>query len=116
MSKKIQVEQIPSTLSEAKIEALFKPFGSVLRVKLESSKPGEDSVSAIVEMENGEEAHKAIEKLNGSKCGGKTLRVHKAHGKDHFEKNAGNFFSNKSHAGSGGSAPFRASRGGGRGR
>ncbi|MDY6942294.1 MAG: RNA-binding protein [Pseudomonadota bacterium] len=78
MSKSIYVGNIPFTTTEEELRDLFSAHGSVLSVKLVSDREtGRPRGFAFVEMES-DQADAAIDALNGSQLGGRSLRVNEA--------------------------------------
>lgn len=78
MAKSIYIGNLPWSTTEEQLKQLFKEFGTVLSAKLiydrETKKP---KGFAFVEMDDSE-AVTAIEKLNASEYGGRTLKVNEA--------------------------------------
>ena len=78
MAKSIYVGNLPWSTSEEQLKQHFEQFGSVLSTKLIHDRDtGKPKGFGFVEMED-EEALKAIEKLNASEYGGRTLKVNEA--------------------------------------
>lgn len=81
MAKSIYIGNLPWSTTEEQLKQLFKEFGAVLSAKLiydrETKKP---KGFGFVEMDDNE-ALTAIEKLNASKYGGRTLKVNEANQK-----------------------------------
>lgn len=83
MAKRIYVGSLPYSTTEAQLEELFRPFGQVNEVYIVTDRlTGQARGFAFVEMANDEEALKAIEALNGSQMGGRTLTVNEARERD----------------------------------
>ncbi|HXG25028.1 MAG TPA: RNA-binding protein [Chthonomonadales bacterium] len=83
MAKRIYVGSLPYSTTEAQLEDLFRPFGKVNEVYIVTDRlTGQARGFAFVEMANDEEALKAIEALNGSQMGGRTLTVNEARERD----------------------------------
>lgn len=79
MAKRIYVGGIPYTASEDQLEGLFSPYGQVTEVHIVSDRfTGQARGFAFVEMPNDAEADAAIQALNGSQMGGRTLTVNEA--------------------------------------
>jgi RNA recognition motif-containing protein len=75
----IYVGNISFKMTEADLRQAFEPFGSVTSVNLVTDREtGRPRGFAFVEMPNGEEGKKAVESLNGSNIGGRTLTVNEA--------------------------------------
>ncbi|MGE3610399.1 MAG: RNA recognition motif domain-containing protein [Bacteriovoracaceae bacterium] len=79
MGKKIYVGNLPfSTTSDALLE-IFEKFGNVDSSKIITDRDtGRSKGFGFVEMSSAEEANSAIEKLNGSDLGGRSLTVNEA--------------------------------------
>ena len=78
MGKKIYVGNLPFSATEDEIKGLFGQHGEVISVTLISDRhTGRPRGFGFVEMED-DSADTAIEKLNGTDFGGRTLRVDKA--------------------------------------
>jgi RNA recognition motif-containing protein len=79
MVKRIYVGNLPFTSSEDEIRELFASFGPVHSVKLITDREtGRPRGFGFVEMD-AEGAAAAIEALDNSQLGGRTLRVNEAH-------------------------------------
>lgn len=75
--KSIYVGNLPFTATEDEVRSLFSEFGEVSSVKLINDREtGRPRGFGFVEMDDGADA--AIDKLNGSDMGGRTLRVNEA--------------------------------------
>ncbi len=78
MSKSIYVGNLPWSATEEQVRDLFNEYGNVLNVKLVNDRDtGRARGFGFVEMED-DDAEKAIEALNNSSFGGRTLRVNEA--------------------------------------
>lgn len=78
MSKSIYIGNLPWSATEEEVRDLFAQFGDVTSVKLISDREtGRPRGFGFVEMEDAE-ADKAIEALEGTEFGGRTLRVNEA--------------------------------------
>ncbi len=78
MSKSLYVGNLPWSASEEEIQAAFVEFGEVQSVKLVTDREtGRTRGFAFVEMED-QAALAAIEALDGTSFGGRTLRVNEA--------------------------------------
>jgi len=78
MSKNIYVGNLPFSATEDEIRDLFAVHGTVHAVRLISDRQtGRPRGFGFVEMEQ-DEADAAIEALNGTDMGGRTLRVNEA--------------------------------------
>ena len=79
MAKRIYVGSLPYSVDETQLEELFKPYGQVSDVQVITDRyTGQAKGFAFVEMANEEEAQNAIQALNGSELGGRTLTVNEA--------------------------------------
>lgn len=78
MAKTIYVGNIPFNTSEEEVQEMFAKHGTVHSVKLISDRhTGRPRGFGFVEMDS-EEADTAIEALNGTDMGGRSLRVNEA--------------------------------------
>ncbi len=78
MAKSIYVGNLPWSANEEQVEELFAEFGPVLSVKLVSDREtGRARGFGFVEMDDAE-AIAAVEALDNSLFGGRTLRVNEA--------------------------------------
>ncbi len=78
MSKSIYVGNLAWSATEEEVQNLFSNYGSVLSVKLISDREtGRARGFGFVEMEDSDAAS-AIQALDGSSFGGRTLRVNEA--------------------------------------
>jgi len=78
MAKSIYVGNLPWSATEEQVQNLFAEYGAVLSVKLVNDREtGRARGFGFVEMEDADAA-KAIEALEGSSFGGRTLRVNEA--------------------------------------
>ncbi len=103
MAKRIYVGGLPYSTNEGELENLFAGYGTVNEVSIISDRyTGQPKGFGFVEMENDGEAESAINSLNGSQLGGRTLTVNEA--KPREARPAG-----------GGGGGFRSGGGGGRG-
>ena len=79
MSKKLYVGNLPYSVDDAQLNEMAAPFGAVLSATVIKDKfSGQSKGFGFVEMENDEEALKAIEGLNGKDIGGRALKVNEA--------------------------------------
>lgn len=87
---KLYVGNLPYTATDQDLQALFGEFGTVLSVQIIMDKySGRSKGFGFVEMEDDAAATAAIEKLNGSDNGGRTLVVSVARPRE--ERPAGSF-------------------------
>lgn len=81
MAKSIYIGNLPWSTTDEQLKLLFQEFGQVLSAKIifdrETKKP---KGYGFVEMDDNE-ALAAIEKLNASEYGGRTLKVNEANPK-----------------------------------
>lgn len=78
MSKKIYVGNLPFSANSDEIRELFAAHGNVINVNLISDREtGRPRGFGFVEMED-EDAKRAIEAINGTEFGGRTLNVNEA--------------------------------------
>lgn len=109
--KKLFVGSLPYDVTEDQVHAMFVAIGQVASVQLITDRDtGQSKGFAFVEMPNDAEAAAAIQKLNGSAVGSRTLVVNEARPK---ENRGGGGFGNR--GGGGGRGGF-GGRGGGRNR
>ena len=79
MSKNIYVGNLPFSTSDDDLNQLFSPFGTVSSARIIKDKFTDRSRGfGFVEMENDEEALKAIEAINGKDVDGRPLKVSEA--------------------------------------
>lgn len=79
MGNKIYVGNLPFTATSENLNELFSKFGSVDSAKIVMDRDtGRSKGFGFVEMSSGDEAQTAIEKLNGSDMGGRSLVVNEA--------------------------------------
>lgn len=79
MGTKIYVGGLSYSTSEAELNDLFTPHGTVESAKVIMDRyTGQSRGFGFVEMSKAEEAKAAIEALNGTQLGGRTLTVNEA--------------------------------------
>jgi RNA recognition motif-containing protein len=79
MGSKIYVGGMPYSATDAELNDLFAPHGTVQSAKVITDKfTGQSRGFGFVEMSTPEEAQKAISALNGTQFGGRTLTVNEA--------------------------------------
>lgn len=77
--KKIYVGNMPWSMGEDELTDLFEPFGNVVSASIITDREtGRSRGFGFVEMAVDEEALAAIEALNGTQNGGRTLTVNEA--------------------------------------
>ena len=75
----IYVGNLPYDTGEADLEAAFSAYGSVTQARIVSDREtGRSRGFGFVEMASDDEARAAIEALNGTTMGGRTLVVNEA--------------------------------------
>jgi cold-inducible RNA-binding protein len=79
MAKKIYVGNLSFNMSDEQLSQLFQPFGQVSSAQVVKDKfTGRSRGFGFVEMNNNEEADKAIAALNGKDVDGRALKVSEA--------------------------------------
>lgn len=79
MGSKIYVGGLPYSATEEQLSQLFAAHGTVESVRVITDKfTGQSRGFGFVEMASAEEAQKAIEALNATQMGGRTLTVNEA--------------------------------------
>lgn len=79
MGSKIYVGGLPYSATEQQLTDLFSPHGTVESARVITDKfTGQSRGFGFVEMATAEEAKKAIDALNGTEMGGRTLTVNEA--------------------------------------
>ncbi len=92
MGTKIYVGGLSYSTSEAELNDLFTPHGTVESAKVIMDRyTGQSRGFAFVEMSKAEEAKAAIEALNGTQLGGRTLTVNEARPQGDRPKERGGF-------------------------
>ena len=82
MGKKLYVGNISPEADEASLKALFSMFGTVEKAYIiPDHETGKSKGFGFVVMSNDSEAQAAIAALNGKDCGGYTVKVSEAKGK-----------------------------------
>jgi RNA recognition motif-containing protein len=90
ISMKIYVGNLPFSVDDAALEEIFKQYGAVDSAKVITDRDtGRSRGFGFVEMEDDEEANKAIEATNGLEVEGRTLAVNKARPKAKRERHGG---------------------------
>jgi cold-inducible RNA-binding protein len=75
----IYVGNLPYDTSESDLETTFSPYGSVSRARIVTDREtGRSRGFGFVEMASDDEGRAAIEALNGTTMGGRTLVVNEA--------------------------------------
>jgi RNA recognition motif-containing protein len=97
----IFVGSLPFSIDEADLRESFEVYGAVSSVKIITDKfTGRSKGFGFVEMENDEEAEKAINELNGASVDGRAIVVNKSEPKPEGERRS--FNNNNRSGGSGG--------------
>ena len=79
MGSKVYVGGLPYQTAEQELADLFSSHGSVESARIITDKfTGQSRGFGFVEMNNAEEAKAAIDALNGTQLGGRTLTVNEA--------------------------------------
>ncbi|MBC7524516.1 MAG: RNA-binding protein [Flavobacterium sp.] len=108
----IFVGSLPFSIDEADLRESFEVYGAVSSVKIITDKfTGRSKGFGFIEMDNDEEAEKAITELNGATVDGRTIVVNKSEPKPEGERRS---FNNNRPSG-GGYNGGGNSRGGGSG-
>jgi cold-inducible RNA-binding protein len=94
MGKKIFIGNLPFSMGETELRALFEQKGTVDSVTvMRDADTGRSRGFAFVEMTSDEEAEKAIKELNGYSAEGRSLTVNEARPKT--ERRPGGFGQNR---------------------
>lgn len=81
MTMTLHIGNMPRTSTENEIESLFRPFGLISSVVLtKDSCTGLNTGCGTVEMNNATDAQSAINRLNFSQFGGRTIGVSQKRG------------------------------------
>jgi RNA recognition motif-containing protein len=103
MGRKLFVGNLPFTTGEAELQEMFEQAGAIESVRvMRDQATGRARGFAFVEMQNEEDAQKAISQFNGQDLGGRALVVNEARPKPEFAGAGGG-------AGHGGRGPSRRS-------
>ena len=79
MGNKLYVGGLPYSVTEGQLQDIFAAHGTVESAKVIADKfTGQSRGFGFVEMSSGGEAQKAIQALNGTELGGRTLTVNEA--------------------------------------
>ncbi|MEW6544535.1 MAG: RNA-binding protein [Nitrospirota bacterium] len=79
MGNKLYVGSLPYSTTEQQLSELFAQYGTVQSAKVITDRyTGQSRGFGFVEMATSEEAQKAIQGLNGTNLGGRTLVVNEA--------------------------------------
>ncbi len=114
MAKKIYVGNLSFNTTDDDLSKLFQPFGAVSSASVITDKFTSRSRGfGFVEMDNNEEADKAIAELNGKSVDGRALKVSEAQPREDKPRGGGGGFGGGGFGGGGGGG---GRRGGGRDR
>jgi RNA recognition motif-containing protein len=76
MTTKLHIGNMPRSSTLQEIEGLFRPFGLIASVAItKDAITGENTGCGTVEMDNESDAQSAINRLNFSQFGGRTIGV-----------------------------------------
>ncbi|MEK7288312.1 MAG: RNA-binding protein [Elusimicrobiota bacterium] len=113
MEKKLYVGGLPYDVTEEQLRTMFTEHGPVASARLITDRDtGRSKGFGFVEMTTDEGAQAAIQKLNGSTVGSRTLTVNEARPQ---EKRTGGFGGGRDQGGRGGAGRSGGGRGGGGG-
>ncbi len=114
MGNKIYVGNLPFSATSDSLNEMFSKFGTVDSAKIVMDRDtGRSKGFGFVEMSSGDEAQAAIEKLNGSDMGGRSLVVNEARPME--PRTGGGFGGGRGGDRGGRSGGFGGGRGGDRG-
>ena len=83
MSTKLFVGSLPWSVDDQKLKETFEPHGNVVSAKVVTDRSsGRSRGFGFVEMENSEDAQKAITALNDSEMDGRNIVVNEAKARD----------------------------------
>ena len=83
MSTKLFVGSLPWAVDDQKLKETFEPHGNVVSAKVVTDRnSGRSRGFGFVEMENAEDAQKAISELNESEMDGRKIVVNEAKARD----------------------------------
>ena len=83
MSTKLFVGSLPWSVDDQKLKETFEPHGNVVSAKVVTDRnSGRSRGFGFVEMENAEDAQKAISELNDSEMDGRNIVVNEAKARD----------------------------------
>src|ERR1051326_5946161 len=103
MAKRIYVGGLPYSATEADLENLFSAQGTVKDATIITDRyTGQAKGFGFVEMEDDAEADKAINALNGTQMGGRTLTVNEAKPREDRPRTGGGGYGGGGNRGGGG--------------
>ena len=83
MSTKLFVGSLPWAINDQQLKEAFEPHGNVVSAKVVTDRnTGRSRGFGFVEMDNAEEAEKAMKALNDSELGGRNIVVNEAKSKN----------------------------------
>ncbi len=83
MSTKLFVGSLPWSVDDQKLKETFEPHGNVVSAKVVTDRSsGRSRGFGFVEMENAEDAQKAMSALNDSEMDGRNIVVNEAKARD----------------------------------
>jgi RNA recognition motif-containing protein len=92
MAKKIYVGNLSFNTTDDDLSKLFQPFGQVSSARVITDKfTGRSRGFGFVEMDNNEEADKAIAELNGKSADGRALKVSEAQPREDKPRGGGGY-------------------------
>lgn len=92
MSKKIYVGNLSFDTTDEQLNSIFSPFGTISSARVIKDKFTDRSRGfGFVEMDNNEEADKAIAALNGKDVDGRALKVSEARPREDKPRGSGGF-------------------------
>ncbi|HZT44502.1 MAG TPA: RNA-binding protein [Chthonomonadaceae bacterium] len=92
MAKRIYVGGLPYSTVEEDLENLFASAGTVTSATVVTDRyTGQSKGFGFVEMENDDQADAAIQSLNGTMLGGRTLTVNEARPREERPRNSGGY-------------------------
>jgi RNA recognition motif-containing protein len=107
---KLYVGNLPHATTDSELQELFTNFGTVDSAMVIRDKfTGKSRGFGFVEMSESNEAENAIEQINGSELGGRTLTVNEARPREDRPRGGGGGF----RGGNGGGGGYRGGNGGG---
>ena len=114
MAKRLYVGGLPYSANERELEDLFASAGTVSSVSVVTDKYTSQSKGfGFVEMSSDAEADTAINTLNGTMLGGRTLTVNEAKPREDRPRTGGGGYGGGGGGGYGGGGGGRSSGGGG---
>ncbi len=116
-NKKLYVGSLPYSTTEDELRGLFEEFGAVESVRIITDKfTGMSKGFGFVEMENGDDAKKAVDGMNSKQLNGRTLIVNDARPEQRRERSfSGGEGRGESRGGAGGGERWGGGGGGNQG-